>query len=76
MVIPLCNLEPGIEAVITDVADSPVQTKLLEMGLIPGEVIRLKYKAPFGDPLCIMVGGYQLALRKDVAQWISVEVKS
>lgn len=63
-----------MDAVITEVADSPVQTKLLEMGLVPGEAIRLKYKAPFGDPLCVMVAGYQLAIRQDVAQWISVEV--
>jgi ferrous iron transport protein A len=69
----LADLGVGETAIITDVLDGPVQAKLLEMGLVPGERIRLKFKAPFGDPLSVVVAGYQLAIRKDVA--LSIKVK-
>lgn len=53
-----------------------MQVKLLEMGLIPGEKIHLKYKAPMGDPYCVFVAGYQLALGKDIAESILLKERS
>lgn len=49
--------------------------KLLEMGLIPGAHIKVKGKAPLGDPIELNVKGYNLSLRKKEAAEIYVEVE-
>lgn len=51
----------------------PSSTQLCEMGLLPGELIELISKAPFGDPLKIEVMGYTLCLRKKDANAIRIE---
>ena len=44
------------------------------MGCLPEEVITVWKKAPFGDPIYIMVSGYSLSLRADEAAKINVEI--
>lgn len=52
--------------------DGPMTRRLLEMGIVPGvEVEKIKF-APFGDPIQIRVGRYQLALRKSEARTIEI----
>ena len=46
--------------------------RLLEMGFVAGERIRLERVAPMGDPLALRLKGYQLALRKADAEQIWV----
>ena len=40
----------------------------------PGEEVTVWKKAPFGDPIYIMVAGYSLSLRLDEAEKIYVEI--
>jgi ferrous iron transport protein A len=47
--------------------------KLMEMGCVPGEIVRVEQVAPLGDPIAISVSGYNLSLRLDEAQNIFVE---
>jgi len=47
--------------------------KLMEMGCVPGEIIRVEQVAPLGDPISISVAGYNLSLRINEAQKIFVE---
>ena len=54
---------PGETAVISGFRDDMLSVKLLEMGLLPGTVVRFNFTAPFGDPICITVSGYDLSLR-------------
>jgi len=74
MTKPLTQLEPGQSAVIAQV-DLPqdIRDKLLEMGICPGEPLRLIRWSPFGDPLEIEILGYRLALRRSEADhiWVS-----
>jgi Fe2+ transport system protein FeoA len=51
-----------------------VRRRLLDMGLAPGEIVPLKAVAPLGDPIELLVKGYQLSLRKREARQIVVEV--
>lgn len=53
---------------------APVAMKhrLMEMGVIPGEMIHIKRVAPLGDPLEVELKGYGLSLRKNEAQTIEV----
>jgi Fe2+ transport system protein FeoA len=39
----------------------------MEMGCVPGELIRVEQIAPLGDPISITVAGYNLSLRLDEA---------
>jgi ferrous iron transport protein A len=44
------------------------------MGCIPGEEIEVVRIAPLGDPMAIMVAGYQLSLRKEEAAVMKVRI--
>jgi len=49
--------------------------RLLEMGLVPGTLVRLVTVAPLGDPLRIEVRGGQWSIRRAEAAKIQVEPK-
>lgn len=69
----LSEVSVGRRALIKDFEHDDIVLKLMEMGCMPGETISIEKKAPFGDPICISVAGYQLSLRLDEAQKIFVE---
>lgn len=52
---------------------SPVSSKLLEMGFYIGQEVEILFKAPFGDPIAVNVGGYVLSLRLNEANLVVVE---
>ena len=52
---------------------SDLKVKLLEMGFSEGKELRVLYRAPFGDPMAIDIGGYVLSLRNEEAAQIEVE---
>ena len=70
----LSDLEVGQKAMIIDFSRNEISIKLMEMGLVPGEVIRLEKFAPLGDPISIAVAGYSLSLRLNEAEHINVEI--
>jgi Fe2+ transport system protein FeoA len=47
--------------------------RLLEMGLVPGTVVRVVTVAPLGDPLRIEVRGGQWSIRRNEAAQIAIE---
>jgi ferrous iron transport protein A len=65
-------MKPGETAIIAGFTDSEISPKLMEMGCLPGAPVRFNFTAPFGDPICISVLGYELSLRKDEAATISI----
>lgn len=71
----LSQLRTGQVAQIKSLGDHPVSNKLLEMGCLPGELLRVTRIAPWGDPMVVEVLGYQLALRLDEAEAIEVELR-
>jgi ferrous iron transport protein A len=69
----LSSLEPGESGVVIHLdLEKEVEAKLLEMGVVPGETVRLIRRAPFGDPLEIELLGFRLALRRSEASRIFV----
>ena len=46
--------------------------RLYEIGVVPGEAIRLERKMPFGDPYIVEVRGVSIALEKSEAGCIEV----
>ncbi|HMP91372.1 MAG TPA: FeoA family protein [Phnomibacter sp.] len=75
MIIKLSQLQPGETATVHSFSNSDIFLKLMEMGCIPGEKIRLDLTAPFGDPISLQVAGYQLSLRLNEAEHIFVETE-
>ena len=70
----LSELVPGERGIITEVTDPEKVTKLMEMGCLPGEELRLDHIAPMGDPIAITLSGYKLSLRKRDAKHILVRL--
>jgi len=70
----LKELEIGKSAVITSVGgEGALRQHFLDMGLIPGAEVKTVKYAPMGDPMELMLHGYELTLRLDDAARIEVE---
>lgn len=67
-------LKTGDSAVITKVGgEGPLRLRLLDMGLIPKTVVKIQKVAPLGDPIQLLIRGYDLTIRKEDAAVIDVE---
>lgn len=71
----LANIEIGAEVeVIGIIGKNAITQRLMEMGVVPGVTIRVVKNAPFGDPMQILVRGYNLALRRNEAERVQVQI--
>lgn len=72
----LSNLRINKKAkvVSVNILNQSVKRHILEMGLVRGTIIRVCKIAPMGDPISIELRGYELAIRKEEARFIEVEV--
>ena len=69
--ITLDSLNPGQHGIIVALenSDRAVCRRLIDMGLTPGTEVKVKKRAPFGDPIEVTLRGYELSLRRrDAAQ--------
>lgn len=71
--IRLSELSTGKKAIIREFEKDEIYIKLMEMGCVPGETVKVEKIAPLGDPISIVVAGYNLSLRKREAENIWVE---
>lgn len=70
----LNQLKTGSSGIITAVGgDGPLRCRLLDMGLIPHTRVTLQKVAPMGDPIEILVRGYELTLRVEEARKIEIK---
>ena len=70
---PLHKLLPGESAqIISFHKDLTLQSRLVEMGILPGVEIRLLKKGPFNGPIEIKVRSYEVAIRYKDAMKINV----
>ena len=53
--------------------EGAVRRRIMDMGLTKGVEIYVRKVAPLGDPMEIMVRGYELSLRKADAEMVEVE---
>jgi ferrous iron transport protein A len=71
----LAKLAPGDTARITAIGSiGPLKRRLMDMGLLPGEEVKVEKVAPLGDPIEVRIRSYRLSLRKKEAEGIAVEV--
>ena len=69
----LSDIKPGKTVKIYSFESNDLFLKLMEMGCVPGEHIKVEQVAPLGDPISITVAGYNLSLRLNEAHNIFVE---
>ena len=71
----LDELKIGQSAIITKVGgDGALRQHFLDMGVIPGSELTLVKFAPMGDPMQLLIHGYELMLRKDDAAKIDIDI--
>jgi ferrous iron transport protein A len=69
----LSEITTGTVARILSFENNDLFLKLMEMGCVPGELVKVEQIAPLGDPISITVAGYNLSLRLNEADNIFVE---
>ena len=70
----LAKLKPGERGRITNIGSiGPIKRRLMDMGVLVGEEVRVEKVAPLGDPIEVSIKNYSLSLRKKEAEGISVE---
>ena len=72
----LSELKIGQTAVVKsiNIVNKDIKRHLLDMGLTKGTNVAIKKIAPMGDPIDILLRGYELAIRKSDLKQIEVEV--
>lgn len=67
------DLKIGQQGTISAVGgEGTLRLRFLDMGLIPGTRVQLQKVAPMGDPIQILVRGYELTLRREDARKITL----
>ena len=62
--------------VVKVTGEGPVKRRIMDMGITKGTDIYVRKVAPLGDPIEVMVRGYELSLRKADVERIQVEKQS
>ena len=71
----LAEIQPGNGGTITVVGgEGALRRRLLDMGLTPKTHVEVRKRAPMGDPIEILIRGYELTLRLEDAANITVEI--
>ncbi len=72
----LSEMNIGESGVVVSVqGDGMIRRRLFDMGVTPGADVYLRKRAPLGDPYELTLRGYELTLRRNEAEQVSVEVK-
>ena len=70
----LDQFRPGQSGIIDSVSgEGALRRRLLDMGLTPGTRVSVRKVAPFGDPLELVLRGYELTLRGEDARIIRMK---
>lgn len=72
----LSELKPGERGVVSRiVGDRNLRRRLLDMGLTRGTEVVVVRRAPLGDPVELLLKGYNLSLRRGETESVYVLVK-
>lgn len=68
----LADLHVNDVATIIDCLDTQIPLKLMEMGCLPNQKLKILQLAPFNGPIYLEVNGSYIAIRKETALQIQV----
>ena len=72
--ITLDQIEKNQRARIVEIDTDLLPLKLIEMGCLPGNEVHLEQLAPLKDPMYLVIDGCHLAIRKETAQYITIDL--
>jgi len=73
MSLTIADLKKGEQGIITDSSSRNIPLKLLEMGCLPGNKVKLLQLASFSDPMYLDINDSFLAIRKETAALILID---
>lgn len=70
----LSDLKPGQKGLVTDMKSTNLAliSRVMALGIVPGEEIELLRHAPLGDPLQIKAGATYISVRKADSGFINI----
>ena len=69
----LDQLKPGARAKVARLnGEGAVKRRIMDMGLTKGVEVAVRKIAPLGDPIELMVRGYELSIRKSEAAMVEI----
>ncbi|MGY3791843.1 FeoA family protein [uncultured Aquimarina sp.] len=74
MKVTIAHLKKGQRGLIKEITSDTIPLKLLEMGCLPGNEVQLVQTAPFQCPMYLTINGSHLAIRKEIASQIEIEI--
>lgn len=75
MVKTLDQFVVGESGIVKSVSgEGKIKRRLFDMGITPGADVKMRKKAPLGDPIEVTLRGYELTLRKAEALCVVTEV--
>lgn len=73
-IMTLDLVQPGMSATVEAVGgEGLLRKRLLEMGLTPNTLVKVRKIAPMGDPIEVYLRSYVLTIRKEDAAKITVK---
>lgn len=70
----VAHLKRGQKGIIKEFTQDLLPIKLLELGCLPGNIVELVQIAPFKDPIYINVNGSHIAIRRETALHIALDI--
>jgi len=70
----IAHLKRGQRGLIKEITSDHIPLKLLEMGCLPGNEVELLQTAPFQCPMYLNINGSHLAIRREVAAQIEIQI--
>ncbi|MBI6116250.1 ferrous iron transport protein A [Salegentibacter sp. F63223] len=74
MIRTLADLKRGERGIIKEFSEENIPLKLLEMGCLPGNEVEMLQLAPFKDPMYLNINGSHLAIRREIALLIEIDL--
>lgn len=73
----LCELTTGEKGMIYAISsETPMRRRLMDIGCLVGEPVRMLGRGPFGDPCLYRICGAMIAIRKRDAAHILVKINT
>jgi len=72
--LKLSNVGEGKKVLIKDIKDVQLKTFFAQLGIFVGDEVYVSKIAPFGSPIALDTAGVEIAVRKDDADRIEVEL--
>lgn len=73
-IVQLSELREGQQGIIANISHHVFATRMLAMGIVPGKILSIKKRQPFGGAYLIEVENQCIGLRKKEAELILLKI--